>query len=1712
MSNTATAEKLERGAETPAAPETDERLGAFRPPAAEDLAIADSASLELHAAVLQAFAEFSLRYAEAPPDPAFPKLAEVRQEALVAVGGMLQEASDPRSLTHALTGLSGQVRSPEALKGLLERLAIVCDFQERVRRGYTIEPGPLAQLDHRRESYELVLRSLAAGHSLEDSAKSALGELFVKQCDAHVQARRLELEKLAEKADIQSDEQAVEGAGKNLKDLVDEKMKEAKDAALTGAKMAGAGLALPFVLGFGLLCKLASAAKEGAEALLSRLGLFEAANGLRDRLGEPEERENNSRWGRGFRLPWLDVGGRAAGGADVEEDEQALGMKGAARRKSQLGMKPLYEGDDHAYDPGGDGALGVDDLLGSLRQRDLVKSKIRTMDYSFNDVLHNTDAWVVEGKDGSLTRLDVFLKGASRRHTSESIPAFKELYPEKLVPGYAYTKLGAPLASGETEVTARIYPGMTLTLPLAPKYAVRRLVFLDRNGDVIQPPEGGWPTRQGLFGSFMLKSPVNAKHIAFVTSAKSAEESAISPELQTKLCNLIPQHKIYSDPEKQIFKKALEQIPSSHERAELMFLAERSSGYVYTMDPFLSRFQKRSGSARPEAISGTRMGICDSFAFYLAVEMRGLGSPALVLSGPTVKGEVFDFNPGHAVAALGTPCGVQEMDLTAYAREDGSVSRWKMSWGERSEAMNDLRDEDLTNKGVFESSENLHYKLKGETPPWSEGDEKPVELGTLGRMLNKLDRRGSARVRERPQIHAGMHNYSLPDKLKAELVGVEALTQKWYLDELFERGREEDGLKPLYRYFRERGSKKGPSPGELKHLPSGFSELQGFNGLSEVLRLTIAALEDDTFPAGARADAIRWAVESSAFPEAKRDPSCTWARWELELTPKQLVGLYSDKALANIGDEDFEKLYANLAENFGECAKSRPVEQQWGQWGVSPNLQIREEAPLRALMSTFERATKELEDRSLALSADKAFELASTALRAGSAIYPQLSEDARPEIGRSVAAIFASLERSAGLADGQLAMRFMREQGHGGAAMLLIFDRDCGGDLVRGRDVSEAIFRELKRSGYNPDDWQPLQIWKKGLGLRADLSPYAAEITPALVETSRAAIRSQVKDEDLRMNWPGEDRPASALAARLSGSPLARLWRSLHSLEGVGALSEPETLARIWPKLPEEHVAEAICSSVKLGSYQDYEISLGEASHVQQYSTRFTNLSSIHRELLGTRAHARSVLDLADFRSPPADEIDKLFGSLRDAHPAAWSKLIARLDGPGEYGRPVRQLLGGLALQALSARIFAGVSPAERYHAALWLGCQQISRSVPAGELKGEMPIFPLPDEAVSALAGAARDGEAASSEALAELGFDRDLHGPLRSLSPRAREAVLFASAFATRDEINWLKTGMSGGGDLPYETNSALLLARADNGRNRLVQLWDSLARHGRDEILHCAFERAKKAVDTYTARDVPKQCAPYTRYLLRENAPITPRSAAGDFEQIRHYRAGDPLNRINWAASARTDKLLVNEYREQEFRPVKVVIDPEWLYESYNADGTSRVELNDLRLEQMFVNLLLAEREQVPVDLVILGRGRPVVLPRLDQNDKLFDPKLLSTISQAISRVPGRMREERALYGAGGPPGYNLCAAGVYAPKGSLLVCGVARDNLLGTEAALASFAKEGSFVHILRAGGPTECASERANEARKERKKAEEEREKEAQSNRPSYSGGRRRRGK
>jgi uncharacterized protein (DUF58 family) len=111
-----------------------------------------------------------------------------------------------------------------------------------------------------------------------------------------------------------------------------------------------------------------------------------------------------------------------------------------------------------------------------------------------------------------------------------------------------------------------------------------------------------------------------------------------------------------------------------------------------------------------------------------------------------------------------------------------------------------------------------------------------------------------------------------------------------------------------------------------------------------------------------------------------------------------------------------------------------------------------------------------------------------------------------------------------------------------------------------------------------------------------------------------------------------------------------------------------------------------------------------------------------------------------------------------------------------------------------------------------------------------------------------------------------------------------------------------------------------------------------------------------------------------LVAGDASSSKKGFGLEFDQLRDYQVGDDVRCIDWKSTARADKLLVREYKEDRNRTIFLVVDGS----ASMFYGSSEELKNDLAAQVSSVLALVADYSRDLVGMVLFSDDKKVVLP--------------------------------------------------------------------------------------------------------------------------------------
>ncbi len=279
-----------------------------------------------------------------------------------------------------------------------------------------------------------------------------------------------------------------------------------------------------------------------------------------------------------------------------------------------------------------------------------MKSNITNPRRLTNDLQTNS-VWVSMANNGSMSRLDFFLK-------ANDPELFEEIYPAR--PAKTFDTIDLDTAS---IISFNCSSKRELTLPLNSKLELEGINFYGAGNKLIETE--GVSVRVGIFGSIILTPPLGAVRLEYAVTSWRNMEQIDYPSIHKNLRLILPVCQVYKDPMQKEFEQQLQSCP----KKEVIWLqAQLALGFVYCNNNIISKWLAQTGGFMADAVYGSRVIICDSGAHYIASAATSLGFPCLVLSGPNLDQDPesskakFKY-PGHSINLILHKQHAEEIDV-----------------------------------------------------------------------------------------------------------------------------------------------------------------------------------------------------------------------------------------------------------------------------------------------------------------------------------------------------------------------------------------------------------------------------------------------------------------------------------------------------------------------------------------------------------------------------------------------------------------------------------------------------------------------------------------------------------------------------------------------------------------------------------------------------------------------------------------------------------------------------------------------------------------------------------------------------------------------------------------------------------------------------------------------------------------------------------------
>ena len=1207
----------------------------------------------------------------------------------------------------------------------------------------------------------------------------------------------------------------------------------------------------------------------------------------------------------------------------------------------------------------------VDILHGGSDIEEEAIGELRSNDPNFFTVMSVCEPYVVISRGGGLDSLRSWIQA---RPVDERSVLKKALFRQSVI---ERAPVDDVLDPRETEIKLDI-TSPSLSLPLPAGYGVTAIACFDSNGS---PIADTYPilVERCLLGSFTAEIPKGTAKIVYRVTAMTEGDR----EDVTCLNRMLPVVPIHSSQHAEFLTALGDLSFSPNERAQLCHAYMVGLGLSYSDDFFAGTYLRNSRENLAEALLGLRTGTCDPFAFLLAVSMRNAGVPAFVVSGLVPK--VYDDGIGGFKGDCGhsQTCAFADnvagiFDLTVDA-QPASYDPLDVPPAQRAGLLREAgrRQGDL----LVQHAEETRAILEQAKAKCADHSLIVCLRMAIARALRRQDA-------SRERGHSFKNTFAPMEDAAAKILAVQVVRYCTTLARLIDQGRKGVDVMAPCIFFKKYPAPPQITPSAKPYLPQMFHALiddrarRDFSTghVSDYLQ---GLLGDPKIPDAMKTQVIDWCVSNSgdaALLEALyRNPPATTSLQAgngQRLSLPDAVALYQGVATA-LDDDVVKKLTFGVSGSFVEPFISRRD-------GVASldERAVDGAGVLRAGPAFIDAVEREFSRRSMMLSDDERCRLTQ--------MLAWLARQSREVFGltsRVEPAIYAVSGKARdsqrtfinSIATGPKILRdaCCKLFGTTGVSSTFEFadhpvlkseaEMMLGTLLVKSLpdqqlDDGEAAEHALK-------EFWAFSMRIPGMGLRPSVGHEEKRIARWIDEKTRhAAVRTRS-----HFNIPAPHNPASFFSAHRGDSVSAALWQMIERLRLVATGLESPLVESSWYKADEQEVAWRVIESLEFYEEGNRDVCVKIYGEDSLCAARFPVHQSPslirlflphgHQDGAGAGSNSGSRGELAPVyqqmlsRLPlpsPAPPFVTAVEEIKSQYPELWERLLDRSE---EFGAERSNVL-----QNCLRRLTDDLASKELYSALVWA------------------------IENVNLTAGTDSEtwNETAWNNALI-AGLDMSaalstgtIPGPFEvPLSPHAREIAIIITHLADMTFVpDWVRDCTVHFCICRRAIPEQLFCydQRAWSGEGSLdarrARYWKEVMapvsyRHGND-ILEKLLPEMEDEV-AWICRTVP---SPWRQYLFSRTGHVVVRGDSGEFDEFRPFQTGDDIRRVDWLSSARAGRTMVRTYIEEESRHLNLIYDLHAL-----AKG---IPARDDLLRDLIMHVLLAEREGLDINLILVGRS--------------------------------------------------------------------------------------------------------------------------------------------
>ena len=577
-----------------------------------------------------------------------------------------------------------------------------------------------------------------------------------------------------------------------------------------------------------------------------------------------------------------------------------------------------------------------------------------------------------------------------------------------------------------------------------------------------------------------------------------------------------------------------------------------------------------------------------------------------------------------------------------------------------------------------------------------------------------------------------------------------------------------------------------------------------------------------------------------------------------------------------------------------------------------------------------------------------------------------------------------------------------------------------------------------------------------------DLLPGSSTIEPALLQQNVLKSTIEIfRNQRERFNLPSPDYPGSTIFSEVGDviffrRALSQCYSNLRVLDQVGWIDLP-SFSKKFPRTNEKRVIKKLDSAF-VNSEGSFSVSRYNSSEIP-----IQTLSAL-RSAEESLSPIALIGDYLRDQTPRLSRVDQALSDIRQRDPEVFEKIMANCQATGpahySYDALLKAIWDGVASGDLYLGVFSGATRLADLVRQEGEGRSKsdLVHSFVQQVVKVDEPtVLGQADQQNSANL---RNGQL-SAALFALVSISAEDRGNAREPSPFL-SPYLFVAKKYFRELCDLALQGTASNNQL----FSKLLKIPPEHLRSNQLNAISALA-----DLRSRNFIKNAGRADR----------AQYARFIRERGRSSVLAPGGSEVVDLRPYAAGDDTKSVDWAATARSGRLISKVRMEREGRPVTILVDLEIVAGELSGIDY-KFELSPELIKRKYPTLLglyehlhVAAKAGQPTDLILAWRGGIVRFDKIcgyskEPNSDFSSPDVQRRLQAVLSRARQIEAIESFFFESGSSkyPATCLVSSEVFGsdghglPRGSLVVLAVSDNHRTLTLAALQSQRHRGITV--------------------------------------------------